>query len=160
VKAIPSCFHLVKMCLCQVSLLSRCSPASCYTSLIIKYHWFNRFMWNMSVKLFESYFLQKFIHITSHYITSRHVTLPVLTDLVSIGSLKLLWWKLLCFNSCNSVSWYVDVLVYPIVMGSSSCHVVYVCCNCHVILKESRRLVLPRTSCLYVFLFYQAFLLV
>jgi hypothetical protein len=26
VKAIPSCFHLVKMCLCQVSLLSRCSP--------------------------------------------------------------------------------------------------------------------------------------
>jgi hypothetical protein len=26
VRAIPSCFRLVKMCLCQVSLLSRCSP--------------------------------------------------------------------------------------------------------------------------------------
>jgi hypothetical protein len=26
VRAIPSCFCLVKMCLCQVSLLSRCSP--------------------------------------------------------------------------------------------------------------------------------------
>jgi hypothetical protein len=25
-KAIPSCFRLVKICLCQVSLLSRCSP--------------------------------------------------------------------------------------------------------------------------------------
>jgi hypothetical protein len=26
VRVIPSCFHLTKMCLCQVSLLSRCSP--------------------------------------------------------------------------------------------------------------------------------------
>jgi hypothetical protein len=26
VRVIPSCFHIVKMCLCQVSLLSRCSP--------------------------------------------------------------------------------------------------------------------------------------
>jgi hypothetical protein len=26
VRAIPSCFRLKKMCLCQVSLLSRCSP--------------------------------------------------------------------------------------------------------------------------------------
>jgi hypothetical protein len=26
VRVIPSCFHFVKMCLCQVSLLSRCSP--------------------------------------------------------------------------------------------------------------------------------------
>jgi hypothetical protein len=26
VRPIPSCFHLVKMCLCQASLLSRCSP--------------------------------------------------------------------------------------------------------------------------------------
>jgi hypothetical protein len=26
VRVIPSCFHFAKMCLCQVSLLSRCSP--------------------------------------------------------------------------------------------------------------------------------------
>jgi hypothetical protein len=26
VKVIPSCFRFVKMCLCQVSVLSRCSP--------------------------------------------------------------------------------------------------------------------------------------
>jgi hypothetical protein len=26
VRAVPSCFHLVKICLCQVILLSRCSP--------------------------------------------------------------------------------------------------------------------------------------
>jgi hypothetical protein len=36
-RAIPSFFHFKKMCLCQVSLLSRCSPR-CLTSFSGKLH--------------------------------------------------------------------------------------------------------------------------
>jgi hypothetical protein len=42
VRMIPSCFRFTKMCLCQVSLLSRCSP-----------RYLNSYFWESCTLLFE-----------------------------------------------------------------------------------------------------------
>jgi hypothetical protein len=51
VKVIPSCFRFAKMCLCQVSLLSRCSPR-----YLISSFWgsFTVFIWTGGACLFSS----------------------------------------------------------------------------------------------------------
>jgi hypothetical protein len=54
VRVIPCCFCFAKMCLCQVSLLSRCSPRYLTSSSLVSYIIVNCMLLLMSILVFKS----------------------------------------------------------------------------------------------------------
>jgi hypothetical protein len=78
VRVIPSCFRFAKMCLCQLSLLSRCSPRyltysrrSCTLFIWTGGHVSLRVVNDMSIDLDSMAFIQHFLK--KFWITSRLV---------------------------------------------------------------------------------------